>query len=114
MAKKAPTKAEKAHMGRVAALRCILPMCGGAATVHHKTGAGGALRSSHWETMPLCPHHHQNGPFGEAVHNGTKTFESKYGTQDELIDRTYHKLRMRHPELYGPGGELECHVPSRD
>ncbi|MGX0961497.1 hypothetical protein AB7M63_001946 [Bradyrhizobium japonicum] len=37
-------------------------------------------------TIPLCPYHHCLGPFGHAVHNGTKTFEARYGTQKEMLE----------------------------
>jgi hypothetical protein len=32
------------------------------------------------------PYHHRQGPFGEAVHNGTKFFETKYGCQRDMLE----------------------------
>lgn len=60
---KAATKAEREHMGRVAALGCICCHLMGnghqPAQVHHiREGQGGAQRASHWLTVPLCPDCH--------------------------------------------------------
>ena len=104
--KHTPTKDEREHKGRVAKLGCLV--CYRPAQVHHKTGAGWALRATDWHTMPLCPYHHTDGPHGECVHRGTPTFEGKYGTQDEMIARTFHKLAMIYPE-YREGGRLYHH-----
>lgn len=59
MAKRAPTKAEKAHMARIAAMPCLV--CGGRATVHHVTAKieGGRIARRHDRVVPLCPVHHQ-------------------------------------------------------
>ena len=53
------TAAEKAHMGRVAALGCCLcrryGWYGTPAEVHHiRTGTGAGKRASHYDTIPLC------------------------------------------------------------
>jgi hypothetical protein len=60
------TKAERAHMARVAQLPCLVQSCGWAATVHHVTASihGGRLSRSHKRVVPLCPRHHQiqHGP----------------------------------------------------
>lgn len=62
---KAPTKAERNHMGRVASLPCLV--CGAQSTVHHVTGYAdrmGRFTRSHKLVVPLCPVHHQiqHGP----------------------------------------------------
>jgi hypothetical protein len=59
------TKAEKTHMGRVAALGCYLCHIRGYghvdAQVHHlREGQGGAQRASDYLTVPLCDRHHAN------------------------------------------------------
>jgi hypothetical protein len=45
---------------------CIVPGCGGLATVHHVTAGiyGGRIARSHRRIVPLCrPHHqHDHGP----------------------------------------------------
>ena len=44
---------------------------------------------SHWSlAIPLCPMHHQHGGYGVALHAGQKTFEKKYGTESELLQKT--------------------------
>lgn len=102
------TSAEKAHMGRVAKYGCIVLTCRKPATVHHLTGAGMGLRSKHYETIPLCPYHHQQGPFGRAVHNGTETFEKKYGSQEAMLGLIWSWLHRDYPEIYGQEvGELK-------
>lgn len=64
MAKRAPTKAEKAHMARIADMPCLV--CGARATVHHVTAKieGGRIARRHDRVVPLCPIHHQiqHGP----------------------------------------------------
>ena len=91
MAKKAPTKAEREHMGRVADLGCII--CGGPAEVHHITGAGMAKRSSHYETIPLCHMHHRNGGYGVAVHAGVREWENIHGSQRDLLEKVQFLLK---------------------
>jgi hypothetical protein len=101
--KKKPTKEEREYMAEVAALGCYVyrnhlecrGYCGGRINVHHKTGAGGALRASHYDTMPLCFNHHDAQtplPFGNSVHKGTKSFEKIYGTQEEMISWTRKQI----------------------
>lgn len=101
--KKPPTKAESEHMAKVASLGCYVwnnfpdrrKECGNGIEVHHKTGCGMAKRASHYETMPLCFNHHSAQTplkFGKAVHKGTKSFEERYGTQDQMIEWTLKKI----------------------
>ncbi len=98
MAKKSKTKAEREHMAKVAALGCIVcdiyhDAPDAPAEIHHITtrrGYGG--RAKHTETIPLCPHHHRLGNYGEAVHNGTKTWEEKFDTQENLLEIVNQKL----------------------
>lgn len=66
--KRAATRAEREHMGRVAALGCVLCRLQGRgptpAQVHHlREGQGMAQRSAHWLVAPLCPECH-TGPRG--------------------------------------------------
>jgi hypothetical protein len=85
--KKAANKAEKAHMDRVANLGCII--CHNPyVVIHHITTARGfGGRSSHYEVLPLCVRHHDGGERGVAVHAGVKTWEAKFGTQKELLEK---------------------------
>lgn len=86
------TKEEKEHFARVAALGCYidvhfpdLKQCAGYVNIHHKLGEG----RNHAKVIPLCTNHHvQWSPlgFGHSVHNGTKSFEARYGTQQEMLE----------------------------
>ena len=71
-------------LNRIAALGCII--CHKPAELHHlRDGAGMGQRGK--EVIPLCPYHHRQGPFGEAIHNGYKTFAKKYGDERYLLDK---------------------------
>jgi len=74
-------------MGKVAALGCII--CGNnQVVIHHITTARGfGGRASHYEVLPLCVRHHDGGEHGVAVHAGVKTWEEKFGTQKELLEK---------------------------
>ena len=89
--KKKATKKEREYMGKVKMLPCYVSnsQCSAGVQAHHKIGPG--ARASHYDTMPLCfNHHQQQSPlgFGHSVHNGTRTFEANYATQDEMIAHT--------------------------
>lgn len=88
--KKTPTKAEKKHMSLVADMGCIacekIGYFGTPAELHHiREGQGGAQRASNYEVIPLCPHHHRVGGYGEAFHAGQQVWESKFGAESDLL-----------------------------
>lgn len=98
----APTKAEQLVLDEIAELGCIVEvwgpedewgisnkqMCGRPASLHHPTkGAGMGQRNPHKDSLPLCPHHHQDGGRGEALHAGQETWEAKFGTEAFLLER---------------------------
>lgn len=64
------TKAEKAHMGRVAAMGCVLCRLLGVpqeskTDVHHiREGQGMSQRASNWLVIPLCHYGCHQGPCG--------------------------------------------------
>ena len=89
--KKVATKAEREHMSKVASLGCLV--CQRPANVHHirPIGLGISNRSSHYETIPLCHDHHQ-GKF--SIHNSKQEFEDKYGTEQELLNKTLMELEI--------------------
>ena len=101
--KKQRTKEEIEYHARVAELGCWLKhtrQCGGKLEVHHKTGAGMARRSDHYDVIPFCFNHHSAQtplPFGHAVHKGTRTFEERYGTQEEMIAQVQATLDFTPP-----------------
>lgn len=84
------------HMGKVAALGCILCRRLGygqtPALVHHiRTGIGMGKRASDFDTIPLCPEHHQ-GMTG--IHGmGRKAWERHHGiTELELLQETKERI----------------------
>jgi hypothetical protein len=83
---KPATAAEKRHLGKVAALGCIvcshcLGIHGTPAIVHHIRSGQGKSRAPHTMTLPLCPDHHQFSGFG--VHDiGRAEFEQMYGISE--------------------------------
>lgn len=83
-------------MGRVAALPCVLcnhlGLGDSPAIVHHLRTGQGKMRASHYDTMPLCPTHHQFSGVGLHDH-GREEFEAMYGISElELLALT--KLRL--------------------
>lgn len=85
MAKKPSTAEEKRHMGRVAALGCIIESCQQPANVHHcGTHMGGGR--DNMKVIPLCHLHHTSGSFSNpSIHPWRKKFEEMYGTEEELL-----------------------------
>lgn len=91
-----PTKSEKAHMAKVAALGCIACRLNGIydtpATLHHiRHGQGIAQRASNFQVIPLCSIHHQTGDgkassgFEYGLHHSPKEFEAKFGSEEDLL-----------------------------
>lgn len=85
------TLAEKNHLNLVVSFGCIacerLGFDDSPAEVHHvRFKSGTAQRASHLEVIPLCPHHHRSGGYGEAFHAGKEIWEEKFGTEKELLD----------------------------
>jgi len=80
------TASNKRHMGRVAALCCMLCRHMGLADdtpaiVHHLRTGQGKMRAKHTDTIPLCPPHHQFSGFG--LHDmGRDEFEQTYGISE--------------------------------
>ena len=87
--KKPATKAEREHMNAVAELGCAI--CKRPAQVHHVANQG--VRASHYETIPICGYHHTDGPHGEAIHQGRRTWEARFGTERELLVKTLQQLK---------------------
>lgn len=84
------TKDEKKHLAAVAELGCAvcrrMGYPGTPAEIHHlRKGTGLALRSSHYDAIPLCVEHHR-GKTG--LHGlGTKGFVRAYGYDEaDLLD----------------------------
>lgn len=71
------TAAAKAHMAKVAQLRCVT--CGDwPVEVHHVIcGRFGQHKASDMDVIPLCPCCHRTGPL--AIHRGKETWVAAYG-----------------------------------
>ena len=97
MSKKKPTTSEKAHMGRVARLPCVvcketLGLETFGVQVHHiRDGQGMGERASNWLTVPLCQYHH-TGSGG--VHGlGVRGFYTRYKLDElDLLSMTIQWL----------------------
>jgi len=91
--KKQATTAEREHMGKVAALGCIIDGCYCQAEIHHiRTGMGMGQRASHFMVLPLCTRHHRTGGYKQAIHAGQKAWEEINGTEVELLIKVEKKL----------------------
>jgi hypothetical protein len=59
-------------------------------------------KASDFETIPLCPPHHQFADGSTryqghiAVHRGPKSFEARYGTEQELLAQTLRDASPRY------------------
>jgi len=84
-------KDDRIHMGKVAEMGCII--CGSPAEVHHIGRQGGQRGKALKDCIPLCPDHHRNG--NDCVHAGRRTFESRFGTEKELLAKTLKLLKKR-------------------
>lgn len=87
-------KEEKEHYKRLHEIGCIVCLREGFGYtephIHHvKIYTGLALRSHFSQAIPLCPEHHL-GNLG--FHSGKKTFEERYGTQQELLNNVLELL----------------------
>ena len=94
MAKKKPTVAEKKWMEAVSNYGCIACYQDGLnvpAEIHHiRNHTGMGLRPSHFDTIPLCSHHHRTGK--DSIHLGKKLFIQKYGTEQEILKQVKERI----------------------
>lgn len=84
----------KRHMGRVAALGCMLCRLLGrpnvAAEVHHiREGQGMAQRAQDWLTVPVCPECHR-GPRG--IHGDKQLLRQAKVDELDLLAQTIAEL----------------------
>ncbi len=102
----AATNAEKAHMGRVAAMGCclchFLNYGHSPAEVHHVRQRHGWGRSGHMATIPLCREHHTGQPGG--IHDmGRAQFAAHYGISElELLERVSLQLGISEGKAVAP------------
>jgi hypothetical protein len=91
------TKAEKKYLSKVANLGCIicyrLGYAGTPSEIHHVRGLGLGMgvRSSHYDTLPLCPEHHRGNTGYHGM--GRKAFERQYEvTEQQLLEQVKEML----------------------
>ena len=101
MSKKPPTKAERQHMSRVAALGCWCCLMDGhrgvTAQLHHiREGYGMGQRASHFEVIPLCEGHHQGliDATKRAFHQSPKLWRARYGMEREVLRAVLETLDL--------------------
>lgn len=99
MSLKNATEAQKRHMAKVRELGCVvcrnLGLGATPAQVHHLLKGG--RRKGHYQTIPLCPLHHNSGINDiEHVsrHPWKREFERRYGTEQELLEQTLRELEQ--------------------
>lgn len=102
------TRAEQLHMSTVAGLGCVVCRNLGygatPANIHHlRDGQGASQRASHFEVLPLCKNHHQDGGYGVAFHAGEKEWESRYGTERKLLAQVMEEVELAKEDLIGGG-----------
>lgn len=82
-------KREKEFLSKVADIGCIicyrLGYAGTPSEIHHVRGLGLGMgvRSSHYDTLPLCPEHHRGNTGYHGM--GRKAFERQYGTTEQQL-----------------------------
>jgi hypothetical protein len=94
------TKAERAHLSRVADQGCIacslMGYEGTPAEIHHiRAGVGKGQRASHHETIPLCPAHHRGtaGLKVPSIHGSRNAFIQTFGTEHQLLELVRQRLK---------------------
>lgn len=93
---------EQRYMGAVAALGCLLcqwhlGIAGTPALVHHVRTGQGKMRASDYDTVPLCPRHHD--PYPGSLHAlGVKRFPRVYRISElQLLHIVHTILRKQLP-----------------
>ena len=81
----------KERFDRLSEMGCIV--CGQPPQIHHLIGVkyrGMGQKADDQYTIPLCLDHHTGA---EGIHTlGKRPWEAKYGTQEELLEKTNDKL----------------------
>jgi len=96
-----PTKAENEWLDRICQLGCIVCLNNGfmdsPAAPHHIDGH--MKKGCHFKTIPLCGLHHQVGGYGLAFHAGRVIWETKNGSQHELLRQVQTMLLRNRDKL---------------
>jgi hypothetical protein len=89
---------DKERLANIHSLPCVVCFTKGLeqktkTIAHHSIGGGLGLKVSDRKTCALCDWHHTRGGKGEAIHETPlHEWESKFWTQEELIELTNKML----------------------
>ena len=97
MAERAVTKSDKEWYDKICQIGCIVCLnefhIFSPCSPHHTDGR--TKEGCHKKTIGLCGGHHQTGGEGVAFHaTGKKTWEAKYGTQEELLSQLQNTVSI--------------------
>lgn len=82
------------YLDLIASFGCII--CQGPAEIHHpRFVCGMSQRANEYLAIPLCPAHHRQGNYGQAIHNGQQEFEANFGSEQELLAKTIERVWKR-------------------
>lgn len=92
------TLSDQIRFDKLHRLGCICCLKAGsgwrAPDIHHILRGG--RRTSHRETLPLCPEHHRipstGAVVGPSLADGSKLFAAKWGSQAELLAEVNRRL----------------------
>lgn len=89
-----PTKKDREYWDQIAQLGCIIGPrgCYGRITIQH-CGTGIGRRKDHKKVIPLCWGHHLGREGIDGKHISKPVWESKYGTEEQLIMRVAIRLK---------------------
>lgn len=84
---------DEQHLANIRKLPCCI--CGAyPSEAHHprEGNVGMGKKSPDHEAIPLCASHHRTGGYKIAYHAGRKAFHAKYGSHQELLNKTNRML----------------------
>lgn len=91
-----PTKERQEHFEKICELGCIVCLIFkdlySPPVIHHNRKGLGMRQRDDNKVIGLCPMHHDAGGPGVAIHASQKEFESRYGTEQQLLDETNKRL----------------------
>lgn len=101
MATKHRTKSDNEWLEAITSIGCIACIVQGTpgtpGEVHHlRAGQGRGQRSDHKKSICLCVPHHRGSdhPRTPSIHMAKRSFETQFGTELELYERTRQELGM--------------------
>jgi len=88
---------DRRHLGKVAAMGCIVCMnhnnIDTPAEIHHIGNGTMGKKATNYQVIPLCHYHHRTGGHGAAIHAGRKTWESNFGTEQQLLEQVMEMIK---------------------